>query len=222
MGLQIIGAGIGRTGTESLKLALETLGFDSCYHMSELFNHPDGIREWEKMERGETVDYQTLFAGFEAGVDLPVALYYKILMEEFPKAKVILTLRDPDKWYESASKTIFKPISNWLIYGLRMIGLFSNKHYFIAKILSFVKRVGHEGLFDNRMKDKEACKIIFNQWNKNVIEFVPPERLLIFDVKHGWKPLCAFLEVPVPDCPFPHANRKEDFKKSTSVPKLFK
>src|SRR5215212_7838314 len=108
MSLEVIGAGFGRTGTMSLKVALEQLGYGPCYHMVELFEHPDHVERWEAAVRGEEpVDWEEVFAGYRATVDWPGAAFYKELSERYPEAKVILTVRDPDRWYESARNTIF-------------------------------------------------------------------------------------------------------------------
>src|SRR4051812_7397946 len=106
MPLQIIGSGMGRTGTHSLKLALEMLGFDKCYHMAELFQHPEQVTYFERAERGEQVSWEALFQGYRSAVDYPVARYYKQLMSYYPDAKIIHTVRDAESWYQSASQTI--------------------------------------------------------------------------------------------------------------------
>src|SRR5690349_17851478 len=105
MALRVIGAGFGRTGTESLKAALEQLGFGPCDHMFELIKTTWRVEHLERLERGEPTDFEALFDGFQSAVDFPYALYYRQLMEAYPNAKVILTVRDPEAWYESARKT---------------------------------------------------------------------------------------------------------------------
>src|SRR5947208_5972250 len=107
MSLQVIGSGVGRTGTHSLKLALEQLGFGKCYHMMELFQNPEGLIHFQQAERGETVDWDKLFEGYKSAVDYPVARYYKQLIAAYPNAKIIHTLRDAESWYQSAIETIF-------------------------------------------------------------------------------------------------------------------
>lgn len=107
MSLEVIGAGFGRTGTMSLKMALEDLGYGPCYHMIELFEHPEHVERWEAAVRGEPVDWEEMFVGYRASVDWPGAAFYKELSERYPEAKVILTVRDPEKWYESVRNTIF-------------------------------------------------------------------------------------------------------------------
>src|SRR5579884_3535914 len=108
-GLKIIGAGFGRTGTLSVKAALEELGFGPCYHMIEVFQHPDHLLQWEAATRGEAIDWRKLLEGYQAAVDWPACSFYKQLMEIYPDAKVLLTVRDPEKWYESVISTIYQP-----------------------------------------------------------------------------------------------------------------
>jgi hypothetical protein len=105
--MKVIGAGFGRTGTMSLKVALEQLGYGPCYHMVELFEYPDDVERWEAAVRGEPVNWKEILAGYRATVDWPGAAFYKELAERYPEAGVILTVRDPERWYESARNTIF-------------------------------------------------------------------------------------------------------------------
>ena len=107
-GLKIIGAGFGRTGTLSLKVALEELGFSPCYHMIEVFERPADIAVWEAAALGKPIDWKALFAGYQATVDWPACIFYKELMQVYPDAKVLLTVRNPENWYESANSTIFQ------------------------------------------------------------------------------------------------------------------
>src|SRR6266851_9175875 len=107
-GLKVIGAGFGRTGTLSIKHALEELGFGPCYHMTELFDKPGVDAQWDAIVRGEPVDWNTVFKGYQATVDWPACTFYEELMQAYPDAKVLLTVRDPEKWYASASGTIFQ------------------------------------------------------------------------------------------------------------------
>lgn len=103
----MIGAGFGRTGTSSLKVALEKLGFGPCYHITELFDHPEHVRLREPAVRGEPVDWEEIFHGYQATVDWPGAAFYEELMEKYPDAKVILTVRAPERWYASILNTIY-------------------------------------------------------------------------------------------------------------------
>src|SRR3712207_228473 len=107
MAIEVIGAGFGRTGTMSLKVALEELGFGPCYHMIELFGHPEHVELWETASQGKPVDWEKLFSGYRATTDWPACSFYGELMQRYPNAKVILTVRDPDRWYESTYNTIY-------------------------------------------------------------------------------------------------------------------
>jgi hypothetical protein len=194
--MKVIGAGFGRTGTMSLKVALEELGYDSCYHMVELFEHPEHVELWEAAVRGESVNWEELFAEYKATVDWPGAAFYKELSQRYPDAKVILTVRDPEGWYESARNTIFT---------LRDVA--SSRAPQMARNLASQK-----GFRD--VEDREHMIEAFNRWNEEVKESVPAERLLVYEVKEGWGPLCGFLDVEVPkDKTFPHLNDSDSFRK---------
>ena len=206
MPIQVIGAGLGRTGTLSLKSALEELGFSKCYHMIEVFAHMEDARTWDAASRGEPVDWDRLFAGYQATVDWPGCSFYRELLRQYPEAKVILTVRDPGRWYDSARQTIYYV-----------------RHAFPGWVTPFVPRMRHlrrmldllvwDGMFDGRFEDRAHAVEAFNRHNEEVQRSVPPERLLVYEVKEGWGPLCSFLGVPVPeDKPFPHLNDAKEFR----------
>lgn len=213
MALKVIGAGWGRTGTESLKHALEQLGFGKCYHMVELFKDGRKVMYWEQLHQGSTPDYEDLFHGYQSAVDLPTFLYYKELMKVYPEAKVILTVRDADKWYESASKTIFRKPPGLAFILTKFLGLFSAKFRYFSRIFKYAETAALQGLIKGKVQDKEFVKSIFNDWNEEVKKSVSAERLLVFEVKDGWEPLCTFLHVPVPAIPFPKSNESDTFQK---------
>jgi len=211
-GLKIIGAGFGRTGTRSLKEALEILGFGPCYHMVEAFEHPEHIPTWNAAARGEPVDWQELFREYRATVDWPGCTFYQQLIDTYPDAKVLLSVRDPEKWYESVSSTIYQvsrrsrsPLAPLLMLLLRVI------RPNIATTVPMVNNLIWQSTFLNRFEDKAFAISVFNQHNEEVKQYVPPEKLLVYSVKDGWEPLCTFLEVPVPNVPFPHLNDRENF-----------
>jgi hypothetical protein len=200
LSLEVIGAGFGRTGTMSLKVALEELGFGPCYHMVELFEHPEHVERWEAAVGGEPVKWEELFQGYRATVDWPGAAFYKELSERYPEAKVILTVRDPERWYESARNTIFT---------LQDVG--SSRAPQMARDLAAQKGFGSD------VEDRQHMIEAFNRWNEEVKDFVPTDRLLVYEVKEGWTPLCNFLDVEVPkDKPFPHLNDADSFRSSLS------
>jgi hypothetical protein len=213
MSLQIIGTGQGRTGTSSLKLALEQLGFGKCYHMYVLIKEkPEEIEYFEKAERGEEVDWDKLFTGYKSAVDFPVIRYYKDLMAKYPQAKIIHTTRDPESWYESVSNTIFWATQPTPLRMLKMMvrlpfSLTLRKQLRVLKFNGMMIRK----VFGNNLNDKAKVIEVFNQWNADVLNFVPKENLLIYDVKSGWEPLCKFLNVPVPSTLFPKVNTTEEF-----------
>lgn len=206
-GLRVIGAGMGRTGTSSLKHALEQLGFAPCHHMEEVIKHPEEVPTWQAAARGEKVDWVSFMSGWGAAVDFPSALYYRALMEAFPDAKVILSVRDPDAWYESMRQTIVPSMTR---FPLRIV----------TPLLPYVSGPGRvmggtrlrRDLLD-RFDDREHAKKVFVEWNEEVKRTVPKERLLVFEPKDGWKPLCDFLGVPAPDAPFPRLNDTALFRR---------
>jgi hypothetical protein len=212
MAIKVIGAGFGRTGTASLKAALEQLGFDKCYHMIEVFQNPAHAQVWIDASQGRPVDWDALFKGYQATVDWPGAAFYQELMRRYPDAKVLLSVRDPERWYRSALDTIYgaaRPSHrSWLA---RLIPMFGRMNRLLEGIV-------WKGTFQGRFEDKQYAIDIFNQHNEEVTRVVPPERLLVYDIKEGWEPLCRFLGVPVPkDMPFPHLNDTAAFQKMISL-----
>lgn len=210
-GLRVIGAGMGRTGTASLKRALETLGFGPCHHMEEVVKHPREVPTWERAARGEPVDWASFMAPWGASVDFPSALYYRELLAAFPEAKVVLTVRDPASWYDSMAQTIVPAMTQ---FPSRIVV----PHLPFVSGPSRVMRPTRlaTDLID-RFSDRAHVERVFSDWNEEVKRVVPADRLLVFQVKEGWGPLCAFLGVPVPEVPFPRVNDTEEFRKRTRV-----
>jgi sulfotransferase family protein len=208
MALKVIGAGWGRTGTESLKMALEQLGFDRCYHGFDLMNDGRKLQYWKQLHKERKTDYGALFNGYVAAVDTPAAYYYQELMREYPEAKVILTVRDAAKWYDSAANTIFKRPP-----PVKFMGRLSKKLSYVPQIDEHLQTIFFEEEFNGKIEDKEAMMAWFNQWNERVKSTVPSHRLLVYNVAEGWEPLCKFLNVQVPASPFPQTNKKEGFQK---------
>jgi hypothetical protein len=208
MAIKVIGAGFGRTGTSSLKAALEQLGFDKCYHMLEVFQNPAHANVWLDAAQGLPVDWDALFKGYQATVDWPAATFYRELMRRYPDAKVLLSIRDPERWYQSALNTIY------LIAHPSQMGWLVRLFLKLRGMNRLLEGVVWEGTFNGRFADKQYALDIFNRHNEEVKRIVPPERLLVYDVKEGWEPLCRFLGVPVPkDVPFPHLNDTATFQK---------
>jgi len=215
MALQVIGAGLGRTGTLSLKAALEEVGFVKCYHMIELFMDPQRVVYWEAASAGQPVDWDALFDGYQAAVDYPTCRYYKELMAHYPDAKVVLTVRDPERWYESARETIFqagrpRPGDGG---GFPQDFPFPGDPQMFARIFQMIQRDIWGREFGGRFEEREHAIALFNRHAAEVKEQVPPDRLLVYEVKEGWGPLCKFLDVPVPEGkPFPHLNDRQTFR----------
>ncbi|MDR2011874.1 MAG: hypothetical protein LBQ20_02240 [Rhodanobacter sp.] len=205
MSIQVIGAGLGRTGTISLKAALEELGFAKCYHPLAVFTNLDQTRTWEAATRGEPVDWDRLFAGYKATVDLPSCLFYRELMEKYPEAKIILTIRDPERWYDSMRRTIHfgsNAFPKWAVVLIHRI-------YVFQRLFDQI----WDRLLQGRFEDRAFAIDVFNRHNEQVRRDVPANRLLVYEVSQGWDPLCAFLEVPVPEGkPFPHLNDTAVFR----------
>ncbi len=203
--LKIIGAGFGRTGTLSMKAALEELGFGPCYHMAEVFDNPEHALHWHAGARGETVNWKELFKDYQATVDWPACSFYKELMEVYPDAKVLLTVRDPEKWYESVKRTIYPLLNRARSPFFRLLLKVFLPH--IHQTAQMTNRLIWEMTFNGNFVDKQYAIGIFNQHIEEVQKHVPPEQLLVYNIKEGWEPLCAFLRVEVPkDKPFPHLN----------------
>lgn len=200
MALDVIGAGYGRTGTLTLKTALERLGLGPCHHMLEVMGNPDQVAFWNRAADGEQVDWEEVYADYRSTVDWPGCHFYAELAERYPDAKVILSTRDPERWHESMSETILK--------GMAEMGLdveFPDDHPVkFGGVLISQKALD----FDF---SKENMVAALERHNAAVRAAIPADRLLEFEVSEGWEPLCAFLGVPVPDEPFPRTNERENF-----------
>ncbi len=217
MTLQVIGVGFGRTGTLSLKAALERLGFGPCEHMINCFDHPERFSLWaaaaERKAKGGPIDWAPLFAGYKATVDWPGAFFWRELVNAHPQAKVILTVRDPDRWYDSAAATIHKvpKLASGGLAGRGLVAVVGAFSPAARDAFWLNEAVIWEGTFGGRFDERDHAIGVFNAHVAAVERTVSPERLLVFDVKQGWEPLCAFLDVPVPAEPFPHLNDGAEF-----------
>ena len=217
--LQVVGAGLGRTGTVSLKLALQELGVTPCHYMNEASNqdrdhHLKSILQG--VENEESI--KAVFEGFKATVDETGNIFYETLMKLNPNVKVILTVRDsPEVWAKSARNTIFSchKVSNWFLWKVHRLfwGIFVPSQIQMARKIMADKRF--HGVDPNN--PKTDLTQMYTDWNNRVIETVPAEKLLIFNVKEGWKPLCDFLNVPVPDKPFPWVNSTNEWNEYISI-----
>src|SRR5260370_31025436 len=197
MPLKIVGAGFGRTGTLSLKSAWEKLGFGPCYHMLEVMEKPDHLEMWHRLAFGGPMDWDLLFKDFQSAVEWPAARYWRELVDHYPQAKVLLSVRDADAWYKSVTDTIYRGMT------MRLPDSVPETR---RKQMAMSRKIVLEDTFGGRFEDKTHAIEVFNRYNQAVRETIDPARLLVFDVKEGWEPLCRFLGVPRPDEPFPRLN----------------
>ena len=196
MAFKIIGAGMGRTGTASLKVALEALNIGSCYHMTEVLKNPGYIKDWLDVAEGNA-DWNKIFSGYSATVDNPGCNYWKELAAYYPEAKVILTTRDANKWFDSTNETI---------HSVEFARFMKNSPFG-----EMIQKTMWDRM-ENRMQDREYMVEFFNRRSAEIIGSIPAERLLVYQVSDGWEPLCEFLDVPVPDMEFPRINSRNETK----------
>jgi hypothetical protein len=215
--VKIIGVGFGRTGTASLKLALEQLGLGPCHHMVEIVQDPSRARAWLAAAEGRP-DWDELFAGFNSTVDWPAAAFWRELIDAYPDAPVILTVRDPQSWYDSAAQTIFRSAGRSKgRLGAAMLRLVRLANPGFADFIALTEVVVNDRVFDGRAADRAHAIAVFEQHTAQVRATVPADRLLVFDVAQGWQPLCEFLGLPVPDEPFPRVNDTAEFNRQQAA-----
>jgi hypothetical protein len=197
MSLQVVGAGVGRTGTHSLKLALEQLLGGPCHHMTEVLGNPEQAPGWMAAIDGEPVDWAELLAGYRSLVDWPGSAFWPELSAANPDALVLLSVRDPESWYRSASHTIFLAMDRvppegkaWMDAVMRLL----------------------RDRFSDRFDDPTAMMDAFERHNATVRRDVPAERLLEWTTADGWAPICERLGIGVPDEPFPVTNTTDEFR----------
>jgi hypothetical protein len=199
MGLRVVGAGLARTGTTSLRHALQTLLGGACYHMSEVFPRPDHVTAWHQASLGKFPDWDELFAGFDATVDWPASGFWRELSGAYPDALVLLSRREsPEIWWHSARRTVLHWAEQEAPPG---------EEASWAMCLDFLR-----ARFTDRWRDAESAMAAYVRHNDAVRAEIPPERLLEWLPGDGWPPLCAALGVPVPDAPFPWLNTSVEFR----------
>lgn len=204
MPLKVVGAGVGRTGTHSLKLALEQLLGGRCHHMVEIIGDPAQASGWTDAVDGRDVDWPQLLSGYVAQVDWPGASFWRELSAANPDALVLLSTRDPDAWYRSASNTIFQPIASpppglerW--FGTTMHKLFEER-------------------FSDDLENPTAMMDAFEHHNAQVRAGVPANRLLEWTASDGWEPICERLGVAVPNEAFPATNSTSETRALLGMP----
>jgi hypothetical protein len=198
MAVKVVGAGVGRTGTLSLKTALEQLTGEPCYHMLEVFSHPEHVTPWRDSAEGAKVDWGSLLDGYGSTSDFPACVFWPEILEANPGAVVVLsTRRDPDAWWESARQTIFA------LDGTKLPPEMAEWFDMWCAVAST--------RFTPHWTDRAAAVAAYERHNAHVRASVPAAQLVDWQPADGWKPLCDALGLEVPDEPFPHLNTREDF-----------
>jgi hypothetical protein len=197
--MKVVGAGIGRTGTYSLKLAINQLGLGPCHHMEEvLLNRAVQVPLWSEAAKGKP-NWGKIFKGYESAVDWPTACFFRELNAAYPEAKFVLTVRSPESWAESFSQTIYKLLA-------ARENAPSEMRAWLDMASTVVARTGFPGGLE-----VSALMGAFKAHNAAVKAEIPADRLLVYQVKDGWAPLCEFLRVPTPSGSFPRTNDRGEF-----------
>lgn len=202
MPLDVVGAGFGRTGTNSLKVALEMLGFGPCHHMLEVRDKPEQIRFWAAAARGERGDWDSVFEGYRAAVDWPSAYFWREIAAHYPRAKVLLSVRPEHDWLSSIHATIYQSLA---LRGDRAEELAREQGEMAYDIIE-------RRTFGGRLGDAKHALAVYRRHIAEVQASIDPSRLLVYDVAEGWEPLCRHLNVAVPTDPFPRTNSTADFR----------
>ncbi|NEY91751.1 sulfotransferase family protein [Tabrizicola oligotrophica] len=201
MTLRVVGAGLGRTGTTSLKSALEFLLKAPCYHMDEVYAHPEHVEVWRSALRGDTAGLGAIMEGYAATVDWPAGAFWRELSSLYPKALVVLTVRETaEAWWKSANATILEK-NRQPVSANDPLAVSSGM---IEEMMSW--------RFTPDWNDRKSALAAYERHNASVREGVAPGRLLEWKPDDGWEPLCAALEVPVPKAAFPHKNSAKEFR----------
>ncbi|MDE3175185.1 MAG: sulfotransferase family protein [Pseudomonadota bacterium] len=196
MALKVIGAGFGRTGTDSLREALNLLGAGPCHHMFEV-NRDEGQRAaWRALAKGAKPDWEALFQGFSSCVDWPSAFYWRELIEHFPAAKVVLTYRSSEGWWASFEQTILAYIKRVEDRGSLVVTLIADQ------------------VFGGRPDDKAHAIAVYEAHVRAVLDAVPADRLHVHRLGDGWPALCAHLGAPIPETPYPSRNSAADIRQA--------
>ncbi len=202
-GLELIGVGFGRTGTISLRSALETLGCQPCYHMKELYDRPERLTRWREAAEGRG-SWRDVLEGYQATLGWPGAAFWRELMDSHPTAKLILTTRNHEAWYQSALATLYRSRFDDEGARRRPVGL-------AGEVADFNERVIWDGMFGGRFLDREHALGVIRAHEEAVRAEVPSDRLLVFRAADGWAPLCDFLDLEMPPSAYPSRNAAEEF-----------
>lgn len=201
MSLKVIGAGLGRTGTTSLLVALRQLLGKPCYHMSEVFDSPEHVELWKKATAGDLPEWKDFYRDYGATVDWPSAAFWSELSIAFPESLILLSVRDAESWWNSASETIFQ---------------FEN-----IPGADDSKRSMLESLFENKFtidyRERDKAIAAYEKHNQYVIDNVPAERLLVWEATDGWEPICNALGLDIPEMPFPKVNTRQQWNERVNI-----
>jgi hypothetical protein len=198
--LRVIGSGVGRTGTNSLKLALELLGFGPCHHMTDVLADPTRALMWIEAFEGRA-DWGAIFKGYSSVVDAPGCRFWRELAALYPQAKVLHSVRDADEWFDSTQTSVFAPDSRSL-----------NPEPPYDRFFEYNLRP-----YGDQIHDRAFMTDYFHRHSVEVERTIPKDRLLVYEIGQGWGPLCAFLGVPVPLVPFPLTNTREEYAARTAA-----
>lgn len=206
--MKVIGAGFGRTGTLSLKKALEIAGLGPCYHMEDMIKYPKHIDIWTAAAQGKPVNWDDIFSNYQSSLDFPASLFYRELLDKYPDAKVVLSVREPERWYQSMYDTAYTMMQ------LTTPAWFKKYVPQYKHFADLIDLLIWDGLFSGKFAKREHAIQVFNQHIEKVKQTVPADKLLIFSVKEGWQPLANFLDFPIPEgVLFPYVNDHETVKK---------
>lgn len=201
MTLRLVGAGLGRTGTHSLKLALEQLLGGPCYHMFEVLEHPEHVPTWQRAAQGEPPDWARFLAGYAASVDWPAAAFWRELADANPDAVVLLSRRDDaEAWWASAERTIFAAARRWSSSDPEL----ASQGRMVLDLL--------RARFTEHWSDHDAAVAAYERHNDEVRSTARKDRLVEWRPGDGWAPICRALGLAVPDRPFPHVNTTDEFR----------
>jgi len=207
MAVSVVGAGLGRTGTNSLQVALERLLGGRCYHMHELIERPQDTASWESAVAGEPADWSSLLSEYRATVDFPAAVFWREILAANPGAVVLLSSRDsPETWWASVERTIAPSLSaavpadrpDWARRRAMNLAMIRTR-------------------LTPQWPQAGAVMAAYERHNAEVRREVPSERLIDWRPGDGWEPICSALGLAVPAEPFPHENTTADFQARIGV-----